>query len=78
MRAFVALTPVAVVLAAVLVLPSCSDSSPAAATDGTPTQIYTGSSCTPTTPETVNADYYAMTRELDPASELVELTEVTE
>jgi hypothetical protein len=43
----------------------------------TPAQIYSGSSCTPLMPDTVNADYFAMTRELAP-TELVELTDVTE
>ncbi len=43
----------------------------------TPAQIYVGSSCSPTAPDTVNADYYATTAELAP-SEFVEVTEVTE
>jgi hypothetical protein len=43
----------------------------------TPAPIYSGSSCTQLLPDTVNADYFAMTRELAP-TELVELTDVTE
>ena len=43
----------------------------------TPAQIYSGSSCTPIAPDTVNADYYATTAEIAP-TDLVELTEVTE